>query len=480
MVDARRAACVISLGLLFSTCADEVPPWRVGDIATADVVTPVPLIVMDRAATEALKQREAVKVPAIFRFNTNAAERATEDFRAAVSGLRSSFLGAMNAAYPLTKVTPRNLSSQRFRTLVAAFCGEHRDFPFSTNLVRAWALGEDDREYFKPFAEKLRAAMRRTVRTPALPADLKLGPQVRLVALADTETPLALPDAEAAGQLTPLAHFVALNRARQDFLAGFPAEQLALAKFTASFLRENCLLEEALTRQARAQRTDSLYAAERYQAGETVVKRGQRVDEKASAALALLREKSVAGNLSQEIAAAKSQAERISRQNWWLLGSVVGLSGALALLILHLSRRRQAMALVPVRVGAQDKLLLVPETEALPENASTAAEALRGGLAAQLARVLGTRLVQRLFAQRAGLLETQKLASTELAEMETRLQQVHTPLRERLEAYEKRIACLEKELAQKGAVNRALLKAKIDLTRRQLETERAHNRAEFN
>jgi len=480
MVATRCLALTTLLTCLASATADPLPAYRAGDTAEADIVTPVQLIVVDRAATEALKQREAQKVPALFRFNTNAADLVVEDFHAAVSMMRSNFLGAMHEAYPLTKVTARNLPSQRFRTLTAAFRGAHPEFPLSTNIVHAWALDLDDSEIFQPFAERLGAVMQQPIRTNTFPADIKLGPQVRLVALPEANAPMDMAEAEARGRITARSNLVALIRARQDFPKEFPSEQRPLAKFAAAFLRENYVLDAALTQQARALRTDPLYVADRYEAGEVVVKRGQVLDEKSLAALATLREKTALGTLQQEVATAQTQAERASRQNWWLLGSVVGLSGALVLLVLYLSRRRQALALVPVRVGDRDKLLLVPETATAATAAGPEAQAVRERFMAQLARVLGTRLVQRLFAQRTSLLETQRLASSELAEMEQRLEQVNAPLRERLEAYESRIAELEKQLAQKGAENRALLKAKIELTRRQLEATRTRTRAEFN
>lgn len=478
MVIARCAASGL-LGIALSVHAAALPAGRVGDTATADVVTPVQLIVVDRAATEALKQREAAKVPVIFRFNTNAADQAAAEFSKAVLNLRADFLDALREAYPVTKVTARNLNSQRFRGVTASFRSGHAEFPFSTNLARAWALGADDQEFFQPFADKLREVLQPPLRGTNLPAGLKLGPQVRLVPMPDADTPLRLADAETAGKLTARTNVLLVQDARQDFPKLFPADQHAMARFAAGFIRENCLPEAALTRQAQAQRTDPLHVADRFEPGELVVKRGQVLDEKALAALALLREKIAVGNLQQEVASAQTQATRLTRQNAWLLGSVAGLSIALLLLALHLVRRRQTLALVPVRVGNQEKLLLVPDSTpsaaAVVETASAPE-----GFAAALARVLGTRLVQRLFAQRKGLMETQQLASAELAEMEDRLAQVHAPLCDRLEAYEKRIAELEQQLARKGAENRELLKAKIDLTRQQLESERARNRTEFN
>ena len=78
------------------------------------------------------------------------------------------------------------------------------------------------------------------------------------------------------------------------------------------------------------------------------------------------------------------------------------------------------------------------------------------------------------------MIEVQHEAAEEMAELAKRLEAVQTPLRERLQAYEGRIAELEKQLAKKGAENRELIKAKIDLTRRQLKTERARGQVELN
>jgi hypothetical protein len=67
-----------------------------------------------------------------------------------------------------------------------------------------------------------------------------------------------------------------------------------------------------------------------------------------------------------------------------------------------------------------------------------------------------------------------------MAELEARLEKVQAPLQERLQAYERRIADLEKELTVKGEENRELIKAKIQIIRKQLEIEREKNRLEFN
>jgi hypothetical protein len=60
------------------------------------------------------------------------------------------------------------------------------------------------------------------------------------------------------------------------------------------------------------------------------------------------------------------------------------------------------------------------------------------------------------------------------------LEEVQTPLLERLHAYEQRISELEASLAGQSQENRELLKLKIDLLREQLAAERGASRLNFN
>ena len=57
-----------------------------------------------------------------------------------------------------------------------------------------------------------------------------------------------------------------------------------------------------------------------------------------------------------------------------------------------------------------------------------------------------------------------------------RLERLHTPLKERVTAYEKRIEELEKDLAAKGEQNRELIQARISVARQQLTVERERGR----
>jgi len=108
--------------------------------------------------------------------------------------------------------------------------------------------------------------------------------------------------------------------------------------------------------------------------------------------------------------------------------------------------------------------------------------ATRDALAPLLAQAVKEAVVQELAAQRRELLRVHEIAAMELAAMVHRLDALQAPLQERLRAYEARIQELEKEVAVHAEEARELLKLKIEMLRRQLETERerGRNRMEFN
>jgi hypothetical protein len=117
------------------------------------------------------------------------------------------------------------------------------------------------------------------------------------------------------------------------------------------------------------------------------------------------------------------------------------------------------------------------EAEARAEQAQAA---LKASLAPQLAQSLKEAVVQGLAAQRSELLKAQQSAALEISELVHRLDELKAPIQERLHSYETRIHELERDLAERNEENRELLKLKIEMTRRQLEAERASNRVNFN
>ena len=172
---------------------------------------------------------------------------------------------------------------------------------------------------------------------------------------------------------------------------------------------------------------------------------------------------------------------------WWILvalGVIIGLLAGLLLLF-----RRQTPVTTTALVTAPSTLpaLPGPAREAVSSSAdewrqrAIAAE----GVAAQQAQLLGEKvgpeltefakqaLVQSLYTQRNNLMETQRRAQGVLQELEDRLSELHLPLQERIQAYEKRITELEKELDNRGGELRELTRATLLLVRQKLAKERA-------
>ncbi len=126
--------------------------------------------------------------------------------------------------------------------------------------------------------------------------------------------------------------------------------------------------------------------------------------------------------------------------------------------------------------------ILKGKTQPLPPpKINSLLNSAQSDLAPHLMEALKDAVVQELAAQRRELLAGQQAAAAELTELARRLEAVQTPLLERLRTYEERISELEKDLADQSKENRELLKMKIDLLRRQIETERtATARHKFN
>jgi hypothetical protein len=168
-------------------------------------------------------------------------------------------------------------------------------------------------------------------------------------------------------------------------------------------------------------------------------------------------EQAHAAAMQEQAVAAQTFALKIHTGNEWLMAALGAIS-VLALLVLGrlVLHRRPAPVSVPAKLQRMDKI----PTTISPE------------LAPFLAQTLKEAVVQGLAAQRAELLEAQRMAAVEIAELVQRLDRLQAPMQERLRAYQDRIQELQKELTQRTEENRELLKMKIEMMRQQIETER--------
>jgi len=503
------AACC-ALWLAASVPAKASPDYKLGDPVSADIVAPKPMIVIDTEATAVLKEKEALKVPAILLFHPEVADEVEQSFRAKYSLVRSSFFEAMDEVYQRKRLNRQWLDSTRFKTLSSTFRRQHAGFPELTNLMALWAVGDADgaESVENDLVARLREAMQQRIRPDGLPPGIKLGPQVRLVTATNLEDPLTLEFVQKRGVAVHRTNFVNLSRVKQEFQQAEFAHARGQGRFLASFLMPNCTLNAELTLLSRRHQVASLYVADRYEAGQIIARGGQTVDAKILAALEQLKSVESATRSAEQ----RGKAE-LAQWVWDYLGNVgfwVGAASALAILLFgvwKLLTPKKPTSLLPARVAGEgtaaaiitcpscDENIIIP-TEAIENLAANAASwprqelgeedsedaraDLRARVMPHLAEWLKKKFVRRLVSERTQMLDAQESATAELAELERRLDELHAPLQERLHAYEKRIVELEQLLAAKGEENRELLRAKIQMTRKQLESARAQNRLEYN
>jgi len=467
----------VGFNVLLCAPAKDVAEYRLGDRVVADIVTPVALMVVDAEATAALKEKESHRIPVVFRFDQTRAATVELEMRESFIVARSNFLRLMHSSFRHTQLDESQVQTEQFGKLIASFKRQNQLFPLSVRLAEEWARGKDGLAEQITLLARVRQAMELPIRYDNLTNAPKLGSRVRLVPVQSTTEPISVTDVMERGQDTSKTNLLTMSRARLALREHFPAAEEDAAKFATRRLRENCFVEAELTQAARARHTDPLFVADNYQPGQVIARAGQLVDRKMMAALTQMQEKTVAGRLQQQVLSGQVQAAKIHESNQML---TVGLIGVAALLVGTLAwfalRRRPPTSLLPALMGATPEGDWQQRALEAEGKVARAHDAIRSGVVAQLKE----KAVNSLVTQRSELLEAQHAAAAEMAELERRLNELQAPLQDRLRAYENRIADLEKALAVKGDENRELIRAKIQLMRKQLEVERTGNKLQFN
>ncbi len=154
-----------------------------------------------------------------------------------------------------------------------------------------------------------------------------------------------------------------------------------------------------------------------------------------------------------------------AREVWygWIAGALVLIAALLFWVALLLKRHR---------VGTPT-LTEGTSTTLLP-SAKVAGTSVQEQALAELTEFAKQSLVQGLYSQRNALLETQHKAQQELAELEARFVALKLP--ERIQAYERRIVELERDLESRTGELRELTKATLSLLRRKVAEERELDR----
>jgi hypothetical protein len=518
------AACLFALVCL-SLQADTLPAYKTGDTAAQDIVAAVPFDVVDAPATTALKLSQAQGIAAIYHQFNGQTNVVAKNFLAAFAQARQSFSNAVAAAYHQPSIDNSTIEASDFGYLVTAYNVQHKTFPVETELAVTWARGGSGAEVRDKWLGLLLQAMNGPVQPDTLPAHFVFRKKVRIMPVTNVNEDFTFKQAWRQGHIISLDKIPGISAARAKFRRQFSEEQQPLAAALAQFLQPNCFSDVALTKQARDYSVRQIVVSVHFDTGQVIVHSGARIDAQALAALAAMNQAMMPGTLNQQIAAeharaqqehelaqseqqqaqvaqqavllaqeqqqqaqadrelaqkqaeqerqqaaalreqalqVQTQAQTVRTRDTWLLATL----GSLALvsvfaLFVWLLRQRQTGSMA----------LQLRRIERPP--APTASE-----LAPYLAQTLKEAVVQGLAAQRAELLEAQRLAAAEISELVHRLDMLQAPMQERMRAYQERIQELQKELAERTEENRELLKLKIEMMRRQIETERG--RVRFN
>lgn len=473
------AALALVLLTAFSLRAD-VPDYKLGDTAREDVITPVPLSVLNRDGTETLKNREASRIPLVFRMNTNAPAEAEAALRASFYSARTNFEDALHRTMKGRPDNERVVGSVLFDQAVLSAQSRAGNFPLLEQLAPIWARNESNETVLLILVRQLREVMSRPVMAGRAEG-FNSKNSIRLVEMDALDEALTPKDVEQRARLVHGDQVLRLTDAHSLTRTNIFAQLKVAGGYLASFVQTNALADVELTRLMRAQRTDGLAVMDRYEAGQTLVRRGQTIDAKLLAALTALREKNAIAALQTKLAVQQA-ATPPPRDPAYRLWIIAGFGVVLALLVVILRRVRTGAnpsmlpALSRGDTNLSDAGIVWRERALLAEGkAEQAKHAIKSGFM----QWMRERLVQGLFHQRAELLSSQQKAEVEMHALEQRLEQLHTPLQERIAAYEQRIAELEKDLAVKGEENRELIKAKIMLAKQQLTVERERSGRRF-
>ena len=438
---AARVFFPAALSFLFAVAvvAKNLPAYKVGDTVAENITAPVAFTVVDHEQTEVFRRQTAARVPAILRFDPQAVNDAVATFQHAFDDARTKFLDALHQQFPDRQFDDAALATDELQMFVGEYAVA-QTFPASKELLAAWAKGETGAAVAEALAKKLREIMVQYIRPNTLPTNWLSSSRVKILA-GDSTLDLAR------AQLHPL------GRTRTNLMVQFPADA-ALGKFLAGFVRPNCALEIELTQASREQETANILAADHFDAGQIIAKRGEVVTAKIKAALDELRAHTP---VAPRPVVAQPAPPEPERWPWVVAGFAV-----LALGAWLFWQRRGTSTLEVATTG--DWRLRALEAERRAERATAI---IRAEMVSHLAKNLTNDLVKQLVAQRNDLLDGHEMASVEMTALADRLEKLESgPSRK---FYEQRIAELERELATKSAENRALIQSKIDAARRQLE-----------
>ena len=434
---------------------ERVPQYQVDELADQTLVTPVDLTVIDPEATALAREREGRRLPPLYRFDARIGDLATERFQDDYTRRHALFLQGVRRQWPVA-LADDELASDRFTDYVAAFRLAHPEFPLADELAQDWAAETDPHQLRNQTATAIREALRQYVVEDELPeaatgyAEVFISAPVAAGGLTNTA------ELESRASRMQRRVMLPLDKVRARLRHELAVGGSEWAAFAAQFAAANVTYDPAFTSAARAEFARHINVRVDFHTGDHVLKTADPITLVQSAALESLR-----SHFAQA-------AQQRGWTEWWLTLFGFGLiAGGVA-----------APRLARWAGRAADRSALVLSEPTLQDPAEIAA--LRQGLIHQLGGWLKQQFVQRLIQQRNEAVSAQVEASGQVNLLNERLTRLNPEIRERVVAYERRIAQLERELGGANEVSRELIKTRISMARKELEIEKAKSNLVWN
>jgi len=470
--------------------AGDIAAYHLGDVADADITTPVALDVVDTNATASLRSIKSQQFPSIFRSLPDTTNSVTLGFVAAFAKARTNFLADVAIEFHSATLDEATIASADFGRLVTVFDVENKTFPVTDELAAEWARGGDGQVIREKLLATLQWAANRPVRPNVLPQGMVIGETIRLVPVIDLNQKLSFETVQQ-GQLVAAAGVMTVSNAQALFRREFPAGQQLFARALAAFLSPNCFPDELFTQLTRGSAVYKVVVSDHFDAGDIIVHRGDTIDAKTLAALQALNTRLPASPPPTPIAAANVQPLPVSQPPPVAVPiPQPAPAGVSQRPVSHPQKPApqtglRHLGLILTLAGISVASLLVAGWQYSKERKRATISALvaqvplplpdvaKPDLAPQVAQAVREAVQRELALQRRELLVAQQAATDEIAALVQRLDELQMPMQERLHTYETRIQSLEKELSVRNEENRELLKLKIEMISRQLQSERA-------
>jgi len=235
-----------------------IPDYKLGDVATEDVVTPVPLLVINPEATEALKQKVAQQVLFIIRTTPQSTAEAEAQLRESIATTRTSFLAVFKRALDGRVPTDADVNTPLYIQTIAEIAREApRDLPFD-QLAPRWVRGQSDEPLVESLLQPVREVMSQPIVASKTDSTFPSNQPVRLLPVKNAGDPPTPQELESPGQTISVGKVLSLWRAKRVVETYFPAGQEAMGRFAAFFVRVNAYPDPGLTEILRAKRLEGI------------------------------------------------------------------------------------------------------------------------------------------------------------------------------------------------------------------------------